>query len=1263
MMKRNSLCCYVLAVAAGSSATTGQAGEKALTREAMHALQASAPRASFYEVGPRVTRVYGQALSTGTSPKASAEQFRLGHARVFGVAADELRIIGRGKGSVAEQLLMFDRNTGTYKFTLFTYAQEREGIPVFRSNLSLLVRNEPGFPVVLAVSSARDLGVFVPEPVSLMFDAAEHTVTGMESFSEQETVIWAGIGDEVAAPLVAVTFIGEKGSPQGGNHEKYRYVADATTGEILLKEDMIIYEDVFGNASALASEGPKPDFCTAEAPTPMPYARASIPGSGAACADAYGDFVIPHLGVAPVTVESPVIGEYFLVTDRTGEPDFLTQTVTPPGPADFLHNAANDNEYTRSQANAYIQANVVRDFILTYNPDYPTISTQRFFPVNVNVLHPACPGNAYYNFVSINFCPSGGGHPNMAWSTVVHHEYGHHAVTCSEISGQGQYGEGMGDCLGMLILDDPGLGYGYNGDCNTPIRTAVNTLQYPCEDEIHFCGQLLSGCIWDIRNELAITNPDTYLDILSNLTVNSILLHIGELITPQITIDFLTLDDDDANIGNGTPHWSEICLGFGAHNMDCPPLDVGLSVSPDSDFEPSGPIGGPITPMSKVFTLSNLSGYAIDYSVTKSAPWSSLSNATGTIPPSATADVTLTLDPSVNNFPYGKYTDTLTFVNTTDHLGDTTRDVSLSVGELTLAHEWTLDTDPGWTTEDLWAWGQPTGEGGVEGGSPDPTSGYTGVNVYGFNLYGDYANGDSGALTTLPIDCTDVWDTRVMFWRWLGIGAGFQYDIAAVEVSNDGVNWTRLWDNGLYPHTDDEWVLCEYNISDVADNQPTVYLRWDLESGLGSGYCGWNIDDIRIIGLGGESTCSDFVKNQGEDRIDCGGPCPPCACVSDVECGDSAFCNGIEICDAWGQCGPGPDPCPGLYCDEFSDLCYQCDTDLDCDDGAFCNGEEICAAGFCQGGSDPCPTLPCDETYDVCTACNENLTCEQGEDCHTCPSDCIGSSGAVCGNNVCETADGEDCVSCADDCNGVLGGKPSGRYCCGDGTAQYGVTCSDPLCTGGGNTCTTVPAEGQCCGDGVCEGAENDVNCSVDCGCILPSDCDDANECTTDDCVCGACQNTPVADQTLCAGGICCGGSCAPAACSVDGDCEDGDECTTDTCNDGGTCAAYCDNIPVVDETPCAGGVCCSGVCSGLTCSVDGDCDDAETCTTDTCYNGGTCAAYCDNVWASCGIEDGCCGPACTPADDSDCACLARGEPCSANDQCCSDRCLKGACK
>lgn len=39
-------------------------------------------------------------------------------------------------------------------------------------------------------------------------------------------------------------------------------------------------------------------------------------------------------------------------------------------------------------------------------------------------------------------------------------------------------------------------------------------------------------------------------------------------------------------------------------------------------------------------------------------------------------------------------------------------------------------------------------------------------------------------------------------------------------------------------------------------------------------------------------SCNDFVQNQGELGVDCGGPCPACECEKDLDCGQSGFVSG-----------------------------------------------------------------------------------------------------------------------------------------------------------------------------------------------------------------------------------------------------------------------------------------------------------------------------------------------------------------------------------
>ena len=177
--------------------------------------------------------------------------------------------------------------------------------------------------------------------------------------------------------------------------------------------------------------------------------------------------------------------------------------------------------------------------------------------------------------------------------------------------------------------------------------------------------------------------------------------------------------------------------------------------------------------------------------------------------------------------------------------------VSVTIGGTQVAHNFPLDTDPGWTTEGQWAFGTPTG-GGSHG--LDPNAGHTGTNVYGYNLSGDYSNGMAVTyLTTTALDCSALTNVELRFWRWLGLEGSPQLpcDIADVAVSNDGVTWTTLWSMPAGPSiSDTTWSQRTFSISTVADHQSTVYVRWGMGPTDSSvTYPGWNIDDIEIWGL------------------------------------------------------------------------------------------------------------------------------------------------------------------------------------------------------------------------------------------------------------------------------------------------------------------------------------------------------------------------------------------------------------------------------
>jgi hypothetical protein len=857
-----------------------------------------------YKHEGRISRLYGEAFSFGASPEQSAENFILANARLLGADASDLD--GRHL-----QPIMYDRETGRYKFMGVYYTQSRDGIPVFGTRLVLLVRNEAEYPLVMASVDLRNLGGFDPQVDSRALSSdrgisnALRVSPGLTNLTQPELVIWAGVEGLMDEPTLAYSFVGDNGRPADGSEpERYLFVTQAETGAILHQESQIIFEDIEGTVHGKATQGRAADFCEEELPEPMPWARVNI-GATVAYADSRGNFTVPNAGTSPVTVESRLWGQWFRVFNQAGSDALLSETVTPPGPVRFMHNDPNLDEYLRAQVNGYLQANLVRDFTLVHNPSYPGLQ-QNEFPVYVNDNTGYCPGNAWYDGYSITFCLAAGGYPNTAWSSVIHHEYGHHLVEMAG-SGQGSYGEGMGDIMGLLILDEAGTGYGFYGDCDTPLRDADNTMQYPCTGDIHYCGQLLSGCVWSTRNELFVTNPFTYKQILSNLAVNAMLLHTGTDINPSITIDYLTLDDDNGNIYDGTPHYYEIAAGFGAHNMDAPALMLlgfdapeGLPelISPDGGttvrVEVSGITGEP-QPGTGVIYIDYGSGWT-QTAMTEIEP-----NVYDAIFPSIECGTQLeyyfeaqtTLGQS-QFWPTGATAEVFSTVAAEGVEVVFADDFQTHLG-------WTVENDP-YLTDGAWTRGVPAG-GGERGDPPIDFDG-SGACYLTDNVYG---NSDvDGGITWLISPSFDLSGDpgagiHYALWYTNNYGNDPNNDLFKVYVSsNDGANWTLVETFG--PVTAQGWTENTFLVGDFVTLTNQVKVRFEASDLNEGSVVEAGVDDFSVSVY----ACSYIVSGDanGDGQVELsdvvyiinylykGGSAPECDPVTD--CGDV---NNDEIVD------------------------------------------------------------------------------------------------------------------------------------------------------------------------------------------------------------------------------------------------------------------------------------------------------------------------------------------------------------------------------
>ena len=496
--------------------------------------------------------------------------------------------------------------------------------------------------------------------------------------------------------------------------------------------------------------------------------------------------------------------------------------VLPPGPADLTLNPA-PVETTTAQTNAHIHTTLVHDFYKDRQPDYDELDLAITANVNINST---C--NAYFSGLTINFYKSGGGCPNTAYTSVIAHEYGHFIVEAHNL-GQGAFGEGFGDTIGVLMYDDPGVGQDFFGPGEGPLRSAETVIPYPCNDAIHTCGMTLSGVWWEIRNGFGDT-----------MGQEAGLIHTQQMFTdwmeitnggagsdsahPGTAIEVLTIDDDDANIDNGTPNFSIICDAFASRNIDCPELNL-LS------FE--YPNGRPdlLAPNTETIIQVNVVGIAAD-----PAP------GTGTVSYSIDGGefTTVAMDemnpneyeatlPALDclqsvNYYFSAETMSGSQVDDPDGAPSSSFSAVAAVSsDVVVAID--FEEDPGWKVSGdalsgVWERAVPIGNGGERG---DPLTDFDGsgqcyVTGNGLNqdVFGGAANLESG-----DFDLTALVDPQVSYARWYSNAEGPhpEDDTFLVRVSDDGgVSWVDLETVG--PAGDEVsggWFVKSFRISDFVD--------------------------------------------------------------------------------------------------------------------------------------------------------------------------------------------------------------------------------------------------------------------------------------------------------------------------------------------------------------------------------------------------------------------------------------------------------------
>ncbi len=268
-------------------------------------------------------------------------------------------------------------------------------------------------------------------------------------------------------------------------------------------------------------------------------------------------------------LESKYCAVYF--DGGTGKNSTIS-TVLNPGENSLIFNDNNSNKYERF---AMYHINHAHAWITDIDPSL-TCMENKFSIINYfdNIFGSGNAANAFSSGDTIGFVMYQ--HETEWLSTspaVLYHEYGH-STTTNFNRQRGIVGEinmscheAIADITASYMLDTPDMGRGvFLKNPNESIRKIKNNKIYP-EDvsgESHNDSQILSGALWDMRETIGLEKAEK-------------LVHFARYGLPDDTdygiacaewlIEILIADDDNGNLGDGTPNMNAIITAFNNHHI------------------------------------------------------------------------------------------------------------------------------------------------------------------------------------------------------------------------------------------------------------------------------------------------------------------------------------------------------------------------------------------------------------------------------------------------------------------------------------------------------------------------------------------------------------------------------------------------------------------------------------------------------------------------------------------------------------------------
>lgn len=518
-----------------------------------------------------------------------------------------------------------------------------------------------------------------------------------------------------------------------------------------------------------------------------------------------------------------------------------------------------------AELDLYVALHQVRAWGKGLAPDVPILEETVRAEVNA-----ADPCRAYYHRGTsiLSFGRGGGGCHNTAQiADVVYHEWAHSFHASSLLAGDIDLSlaEGAADTVVFLQTGDPVIApfFFVNG---APLRRVDGGLEYPrdyrdASEYSHENGLIFAGVMWDLLAALeALEGPEAGRAALEQILIG--ILRGGTDI-PGSWGEALVADDDDGDLGNGTPHLCLLYESFGARGLgptagrrlgrlDHPPLS-------ELPAHTVGEVQVDLVDLQPECSAGEFAEAELIYRVV-GGPWRHAPlhaegrRAVGELP----------------GFAEGTFVEYFLRAETTEgrvYMSPGSGPVApytLVVGDtLEVGCEGFEADDGNYTPEGEWEWGPPMGA------THDPVRAFEGARLWGTNLNarGAYGSNTQSTLGSPPISTRHYADVYLAYHRWLTVEDG-TYDRATIRANGREV-WANPAGSGKDHHLDGSWMAHTVDL-EGALLEGEVRLQWTLDSDSGVEFGGWAIDEVCLRAPatpGNRLGISDFRITRERSRI------------------------------------------------------------------------------------------------------------------------------------------------------------------------------------------------------------------------------------------------------------------------------------------------------------------------------------------------------------------------------------------------------------